>query len=90
MSVLAILFSTFPRIMSILASIGQGINLFFRMVGQWVYGTAAHRFIARLLYLPTVLRLMLLEGPSNKWYNRLDDTVILGALPFRSHTKTVS
>lgn len=75
--------------MSFLSSVSQGIGLLFRMIGQWMYGTTAHHVLARLLYLPTVLRLMVREGPGNKWYNRLDDTVLLGALPFRSQTKTV-
>ena len=32
----------------------------------------------------------LIEGPLHRWYDRVDDTVILGALPFRSQTEKVS
>ena len=47
---------------------------------------------ARLLYLPSLARLSFLWSYMKKrnWYDRVDDTVILGALPFRSQTKEVS
>ena len=49
-----------------------------------------HRIIARLMYFPTVLKLMIRSrGSKYQWYNRVDSTVILGALPFRSQSKEV-
>lgn len=60
------------------------------VVVNWIYGSLLHRIVAQLMYFPTILRLMFREGPKSKWYNRVDDTVLLGALPFRSHTKQVT
>ena len=33
--------------------------------------------------------MILMEGPSWRWYDRIDSTVILGAIPFKSQTKEV-
>ncbi|XP_014258724.1 phosphatidylglycerophosphatase and protein-tyrosine phosphatase 1 [Cimex lectularius] len=42
---------------------------------------------ARLSFYPTLLYNVLMEKmTSRNWYDRIDDTVILGALPFRSMT----
>ena len=56
---------------------------------EWIIGSAIHRAFARLIYLPSIVRLIVREGPKQRWYDRVDDTVILGALPFRSQTKQV-
>ena len=56
---------------------------------EWIIGTSIHRAFARLIYLPTILRMIVMEGPKRRWYDRVDDTVILGALPFRSQTEQV-
>ncbi|XP_071879131.1 phosphatidylglycerophosphatase and protein-tyrosine phosphatase 1-like isoform X3 [Bombus fervidus] len=43
---------------------------------------------ARLTFYPTLFYNVLMEKISSRnWYDRIDDTVILGALPFRSMTK---
>lgn len=47
--------------------------------------------IARLTFYPTLLYNVFMERvTSRRWYDRIDETVILGALPFRSLTKKVS
>ena len=71
------------------ASLQNYLKIFLLFLSNHLYGTMMHRVIARLLYLPTVLKLLLLRGPNSKWYSRVDDTVILGALPFRNQTKEV-
>ena len=48
-----------------------------------------HKLISRVIYFPSVLRMSLMVGPERRWYDRVDDTVLLGALPFRSQTKEV-
>ena len=46
--------------------------------------------IPRLLFYPTLAYGMLMEKSGyREWYNRIDETVILGALPFRSLTQEV-
>ena len=56
-----------------------------------MYGGPLHKAGARLLYLPSLARMSFLWSYLGKknWYDRVDDTVILGALPFRSQTKEV-
>lgn len=45
---------------------------------------------ARLTFYPTLVYNILMEKISSRnWYDRIDETVILGALPFRSMTKQV-
>ena len=62
------------------------INWFWMFAG----GSNFHKGLVRLLYFPSVLRMCLLEGPKRRWYDRIDSTVILGALPFRGNqTKEV-
>ncbi len=64
-----------------------------RVILRWfwytVYGTVVHKLLVRLLYFPSIGRMCLLEGPNRRWYDRIDDTVILGALPFKSQAKKV-
>lgn len=46
--------------------------------------------LARLLFYPTLAYNVLMEKVSSRrWFDRVDETVILGALPFRSMTKQV-
>ncbi|CAB3248712.1 unnamed protein product [Arctia plantaginis] len=48
-------------------------------------GTA---MFARVTFYPTLLYNVVMEKvTSRRWYDRIDDTVILGALPFQSMTK---
>ncbi|NP_001171798.1 protein-tyrosine phosphatase mitochondrial 1-like [Saccoglossus kowalevskii] len=43
---------------------------------------------ARVLYYPTLLfNVVMSKVSSRRWYDRIDSTVILGALPFRGITK---
>ncbi|XP_077984728.1 phosphatidylglycerophosphatase and protein-tyrosine phosphatase 1-like [Glandiceps talaboti] len=43
---------------------------------------------ARLLFYPTLFyNVVMSKVSSRRWYDRIDSTVILGALPFRSMTK---
>lgn len=47
--------------------------------------------LARLLFYPTLAYNVIMEKiTSRQWYNRVDQTVILGALPFKSMTEEVS
>lgn len=53
----------------------------------FLQGTA---MFARVSFYPTLLYNVLMEkATSRRWYDRMDDTVILGALPFQSMTKQV-
>lgn len=55
-----------------------------------MYGGPLHKAGVRLLYLPSLARMSFLWGRwKRNWYDRVDETVILGALPFRSQTKEV-
>lgn len=46
--------------------------------------------LARTLFYPTLAYNAVMEKiTSRQWYNRVDPTVILGALPFRSMTEEV-
>lgn len=45
----------------------------------------------RVLFYPTLLYNVVMEKVSSrKWYDRVDETVILGALPFRGMSDKVS
>uniref|UniRef100_A0AAZ3P3H4 Protein tyrosine phosphatase mitochondrial 1 n=1 Tax=Oncorhynchus tshawytscha TaxID=74940 RepID=A0AAZ3P3H4_ONCTS len=44
--------------------------------------------LARVLFYPTLAYNVVMEKVSSRrWFNRVDQTVILGALPFKSMTK---
>ncbi|XP_076161985.1 phosphatidylglycerophosphatase and protein-tyrosine phosphatase 1-like isoform X3 [Ptiloglossa arizonensis] len=46
------------------------------------------KMFARLTFYPSLLYNVLMEKVSSRnWYNRIDEVVVLGALPFRSMTK---
>lgn len=60
------------------------------VVLTWLDGSMVHKVLVRIFYFPSLLRLSMIEGPKRRWYDRVDQTVILGALPFRSQTKEVS
>jgi atypical dual specificity phosphatase len=45
---------------------------------------------ARITFYPSLFYNVVMERVTNRdWYNRIDETVILGALPFRWTTKQV-
>jgi atypical dual specificity phosphatase len=47
--------------------------------------------LARFSFYPTLLYNVVMEKITNRnWYDRIDDNVILGALPFRGMTDKVS
>lgn len=47
--------------------------------------------LARISFYPSLFYNVVMEKFSSRnWYDRIDETVILGALPFRSMTKQVS
>jgi atypical dual specificity phosphatase len=46
--------------------------------------------LSRLAFYPTLLyNVVLHQSGVRRWYDRIDETVILGALPFRSLTQEV-
>lgn len=75
--------------MSFFASVAHVAQVLVNWFWVTIEGSWLHRGLARLLYLPSIVRMTLREGPNRRWYDRIDDTVILGALPFRSQTKEV-
>lgn len=62
------------------------INLFWVTID----GSMLHKLLSRLAFFPTILRMTLREGPNYRWYDRIDQTVILGAIPFKSQSEKVS
>ena len=71
--------------MSFFATVSESAN---EVVKRLRAGGAA--VCRRINYYPSLLRLVLTVGPENRWYDRVDSTVILGALPFRSQTEEVA
>lgn len=67
---------------------------FAQVVFNWFWvtidGSMLHKVLARLAYFPSILRMTIREGPNQRWYDRIDQTVILGALPFKSQAEKVS
>ena len=62
-----------------------------RALHQWIMSFAfINQLMARLIFFPSIARMTLIEGPQHRWYDRVDDTTIIGALPFRSQTDKVS
>lgn len=45
---------------------------------------------ARIAFYPSLLWGIATESSTKRWYDRVDNYVILGALPFKSQTKEVS
>lgn len=62
--------------------------------GGMAAGTLLEAGLARVLFYPTLLYTMVrgtVPGRARRdWYNRIDRTVLLGALPLRSMTRRVS
>lgn len=57
----------------------------------WVYRfPMLNQMVARMLYFPSILRMCLREGEARRWYDRIDDAIVLGALPFKSQTKELA
>ena len=80
--------------MSLWTAVWGSIILCFRNVfDRWIHGTMFHKALARILYIPSIAKMSARSrwnlNPAKQWYNRIDETVILGALPFRNQTKEV-
>ena len=80
--------------MSIWTAVLSSIVLCLRHVfDRWIHGTMFHRVLARILYFSSIAKMSARSrwkpNSAKQWYNRIDETVILGALPFRSQTKEV-
>ena len=62
--------------------------------GGMAAGTLLEAGLARVLFYPTLLYTLFrgkVPGRAHRdWYNRIDSTVLLGALPLRSMTRRVS
>lgn len=69
----------------LVVSAGLSLFLFHSSMGRsmgWAF--------ARLTFLPTLaFNVAMRRVSARKWYNRVDERLILGALPFRSMTKEV-
>ena len=51
---------------------------------------SVHAFGAKIAFYPTLLWNIFRAGIDRNWYDRIDETIVLGALPFRSIARTVS
>lgn len=47
-------------------------------------------FAARAFFYPTLLWNVMMQGRNRRWYDKIEGTLILGALPFKSQTKQVT
>ena len=77
----------------IVVSRGVGSSLEWMLVTlfQLTLGLTARQLLSRAYFLPSILlnSLKLQISEKFKWYDRIDDTVVLGALPFRSQAEEV-
>ncbi|XP_076624647.1 phosphatidylglycerophosphatase and protein-tyrosine phosphatase 1-like isoform X3 [Colletes latitarsis] len=59
-----------------------------KVIKRFKMTNSGEAMFARLTFYPTLLYNVLMEKVSSRnWYNRIDEVVVLGALPFRSMTK---
>jgi len=57
---------------------------------QLLMGIEFGEMFQRLIFYPSLAYTVLMTKFAGRpWYNRIDDTVLLGALPFRSITEEV-
>lgn len=79
-----------------LVGISRGINylLDWMLVNmfQLMLGLTGPQLLSRAYFLPGVFvnSLKVRISDKFKWYDRIDDTVVLGALPFRSQAEEVA
>jgi len=57
------------------------------MANSWFSPLCSHPVGARLVYYPTLLYGIMRTNSSRRWYDRIDNKVILGALPLRKVAK---
>ena len=59
------------------------------MISPFFLSSWSQPIIARLAFYPTLLYGLLRTSPRRRWYDRIDDKVILGALPFHKTAITL-
>lgn len=59
------------------------------MANSWVSSLVSHPIGARFVYYPTLLYGILRETQGRHWYNRIDNKVLLGALPLYKKAKEI-
>ena len=59
------------------------------MATSWISGFVSHPIGARIVYYPTLLYGILRQSENRHWYDRIDDRVILGALPIHKIAKEI-
>ena len=59
------------------------------MATSWISGFVSHPIGARLVYYPTLLYGILRQSGKRHWYDRIDDRVLLGALPLHKVAKEI-
>ena len=60
------------------------------MATSWLSAVWSHPIGARIAYYPTLLFGVLKTTGERKWYNRVDENVLLGALPLWSYAKELT
>ena len=75
----------------IASSVSSSLEWVLVTMFQLALGLTARQLLSRAYFLPSILlnSLKLQISEKFKWYNRIDDTVVLGALPFRSQAEEV-
>lgn len=70
--------------------IGVKKNIFNYKSIYFVISGEFHTMFARVTFYPTLLYNVFMEKVTQRnWYDRIDETVILGALPFRTISQKV-
>lgn len=59
-------------------------------VFRMTFGLTTLQVLSRLAYFPAIgWNMIRWRWQKRQWYNRIDNTVVLGALPFRNQTEEV-
>ena len=57
-------------------------------MGSW--STLSKKMLARCAFLPTLMyNMAMVKVGGRRWYDRIDETIIVGALPFKHHVTKV-
>lgn len=63
----------------------------FNGIFRMTFGLTSLQVISRIVYLPGITwNTVSWRWRNYQWYNRIDSTIVLGALPFRSQAEDVS